>query len=374
MDFYFVYSSGGGAGDWNAIDRIFQTTMPEYFKDHILIKFGDIFFNHRSSNSIIKPRNWSLVDDARQWLINNTGDQTLRTTPNLIMDVGTTKIVSYITASNPNLSCNQIVSQFDRIMSQERILEKYCGIVNTSNIDYAVTFDIPNLFKVRTQAGIVDRDIFSDPGTKPLLIDACVRYANEIYRGTGRNADKLLTIISAGWNNDDIEGYLSRLDYTPTKLGIGGLTDYNRSTMGERLQSIDSLVDFDSMNRVHFLGCGGLKKAQIIKEVLGNRSNFSVDNTTAYNRSIDGNTSGSSMSGYFDYASKDMIRICPDTKQQILNLHRASEDVAYFSVDEMESILDSILLHQSNRSSTTTYENRARLIIHNFDVFRYNAE
>lgn len=374
MDFYFVYSSGGGAGDWNAIDRIFQSTMPEYFKDHILIKFGDIFFNHRSSNSIIKPRNWSRVDDARQWLINNTGDQTLRTTPNLIMDVGTTKIVSYITASNQNLRGNQIVSQFDRIMSQERILEKYCGIVNTSNIDYAVTFDIPNLFKVRTQAGIVDRDIFNDPGTKPLLIDACVRYANEIYRGTGRNADKLLTIISAGWSNKDIEGYLSRLDYTPTKLGIGGLTDYNRSTMGERLKSIDSLVDFDSMNRVHFLGCGGLKKAQIVKEVLGNRSNFSVDNTTAYNRSIDGNTSGSAMSGYFDYASKDMIRICPNTKQQILNLHRASEDVAYFSVDEMESILDSILLHQSNHSSPATYENRARLIIHNFDVFRYNAE
>ena len=72
MKFFFVYSSGGGAGDWNAIDRIWLNHMPQYFKDNLLIKFGDIFFNHRSSRSLIKPQYWANVDNARDWLIKNT--------------------------------------------------------------------------------------------------------------------------------------------------------------------------------------------------------------------------------------------------------------------------------------------------------------
>lgn len=38
MDFYFVYSSGGGAGDWNGVDSMFSRYMPAYLKDHILPK------------------------------------------------------------------------------------------------------------------------------------------------------------------------------------------------------------------------------------------------------------------------------------------------------------------------------------------------
>ena len=48
--------------------------------------------------------------------------------------------------------------------------------------------------------------------------------------------------------------------------------------------------------------------------------------------------------------------------------------LAHFSVNEMIDIVDSILSHQSGQSSHETYDNRAKLIIHNFDVYRYNAE
>ena len=112
MDFYFVYSSGGGAGDWNGVDRMFRRYMPDYLKDHILIKFGDIFFNHRSENSIIKPKLWNSIDNARRWIVDNTDDETMMNTPNMIMDVGTTKIVSYLSANNHSDNITNLVSLF----------------------------------------------------------------------------------------------------------------------------------------------------------------------------------------------------------------------------------------------------------------------
>ncbi len=374
MDFYFVYSAGGGAGDWGGVNRIFQSSMPSYFKDHILIKFGDIFFNHRSQKSIIKPKLWNSISNAKEWLVGNTGDASIMGYNNLMMDVGTTKIVSYITSFNTDITVRSIVSQFDRILNDENILDKYCSIIQESNIQNAVTFDIPNLFKVRTQSGNISRDLFSNSSDKSLLIDACIRYANEIYRNSGRNANKLLTIISATWDISDIEYYLSRLDYTPKKIGIGGLTDYKISLMGQKLNAIDGLINFDNFSKVHFLGCGGLAKAMKVKSSLGNRPHFSVDNTTPYNRSIDGSIDGSAMSGYYDYKTKKLIRINSSSYSQILDLHRRSEAIAYFSLEKMEEILNGILAHQSMNSSQYTYECRAKLIIHNFDVYKYNAQ
>ena len=54
MNFYFVYSGGGGAGDWGGVNRIWNNAMPDYFKDHLLIKFGDIFFNHKGTKFVFK--------------------------------------------------------------------------------------------------------------------------------------------------------------------------------------------------------------------------------------------------------------------------------------------------------------------------------
>ena len=375
MEFCFVYSSGGGAGDWNAIDRIWLTSMPVYFKNNLLIKFGDIFFNHRSSNNLLKPSYWNNTNDARLWLINNTNDDSLRETENLVMDVGTSKIVSYITHHNPQASGIDIIDEFDRIINSHRILEKYCEIIMNSNIKNAVTFDIPNLFKVRTQVGNVARNLFSEAGCRELLINASARYANFTYHNINQEKDRLMTIICAQWTDEDILRYLELLNYTPVKIAIGGLTDYSYGEFREMLIRLNKLLDFNQFNKVHFLGSGGIKKANLIISTLGNKSNFSVDNTTAYNRSIDGNTSGTSQSGYYDYMSKNMIRINPRSVDYILKLHDSvPNDRALFKTAEMEIILRSVLKHQSGQSSHETYNNRAKLIIHNFDVYKFNVE
>jgi hypothetical protein len=166
MDFYFVYSSGGGAGDWGGIDRVFRDSMPTYFKNHILLKFGDIFFNHRSATSIVKPRLWQSINDAKSWIIGNTNDTSIRNYNDMILDVGTTKIVSYITSDDAGIYARQLIARFDRILSEEGILDKYCDVIINSDIHNAVTFDIPNLFKVRSQLGSVERDLFSESNSK----------------------------------------------------------------------------------------------------------------------------------------------------------------------------------------------------------------
>ncbi|WP_046745346.1 hypothetical protein [Kordia zhangzhouensis] len=375
MDFCFVYSSGGGAGDWNAIDRIWQDSMPQYFRNNLLIKFGDIFFNHRSSNNLIKPSYWNNTDNARQWLFNNTNDNSLFETDGLVLDVGTSKIVSFITHHNENMNGVEIIQEFDRLINDEQILDKFNQIIVNSNISNAVTFDIPNLFKVRTQVGNQSRNLFSENGCRQLLIEASAKYANYTYNGIGQNPNLLLTIISAHWSDEDIEQYLNLLNYNPTKLAIGGLTDYRVAEFSEMLVRLNNLLNFSNYERVHFLGSGGIRKANIITETLGNLENFSVDNTTAYNRAIDGNKRGTSMSGYYDYVSKDLIRINPQNRSRILQLHsEVPNNRAYFSNEEMTDIIDSILLHQSNNTSHNTFNNRAKLVIHNFDVYRYNIE
>jgi hypothetical protein len=375
MKFFFVYSSGGGAGDWNAIDRIWVKNMPPYFKDNLLIKFGDIFFNHRSSKSIIKPQYWSNVGNAREWLINNTNDTSILETQNLLMDVGTSKIVSFITHHFQNATGKEIIEKFDGIINQYNILDKYCSVVLNSKIENAVTFDIPNLFKVRTQAGNVSRNLFSEPGCRELLILASAKYANYTFRNVNKESNRLMTIICAQWSDDDILRYLDLLEYTPTKIAIGGLTDYNISEFEEMLLRIDKLLNLSKYNRVHFLGSGGIKKTNLIQNTLGNITSYSVDNTTAYNRAIDGNVAGTSQSGYYDYLTKNLIRISPLNRDLIIETHKkVPSDIAHFSVNEMIEIVDSIIKHQSGQSSHETYDNRAKLIIHNFDVYRFNAE
>lgn len=371
MDFYFVYSSGGGAGDWNGLDRMFCKHMPPYLKNHLLIKFGDIFFNHRSQSSIIRPKLWKYIDNAREWIANKTQDDTMLKTPNLIMDVGTTKIVSYLSANKKANSVKDLVSGFNTILYKEKVLEKYCEMILNSNINYAVTFDIPNLFKVRSQIGDVSRAVYK--GTDKALIDASATYANEIFNGVG-DESKLLTTINGAWSDDDISYFMSKLNYSPSKLGVGGLSDLrNYNQFASRLIDLDKILDLKKISRVHFLGCGGLKKVEAIKESIGNMNNFSVDNTTPYNRSIDGNKKGSRQSCYYDYASKKKMKISPETKDMILSMHKQSEKIACFNTEEMKDIIDNVLLHQSNKSSKTTYEARGKLIMHNFDVYRYNA-
>ena len=374
MDFYFVYSSGGGAGDWKSIDRIFKTTMPDYFKNHILIKFGDIFFNHRSGASIKKPKLWKDIDNAKSWLIKNTNDSSLQEESDMIMDVGTTKIVSYLTSLGTNSNAMQLIARFDRIMYEEGVLEKYSDVIKKSKIHNAVTFDIPNLFKVRSQLGNIQRNLFDEAKCAQQLISSCADYANYIYEHSTKTPDDLLTIVNINWAKEQIQSYFKKLKYKPTKLAIGGAAFYHRSDFATALQNLNKVIKLKDYKRVHFLGCGGLERAKIIKTSLGNLPNFSVDNTTPYNRGIDGNTKGSTRSGYFDYMSGGLIRIDPNTIKTILQCHKTAGNNAYFSMEEMKTILKGILQHQSGNSSPDTYECRAKLIIHNFDVFKYRAQ
>jgi hypothetical protein len=142
----------------------------------------------------------------------------------------------------------------------------------------------------------------------------------------------------------------------------------------DTLLRLDGALTLKNYSKVHFLGCGGLAKARLIKNTLGNHSNFSVDNTTAYNRSFDGNTKGTAQSCYIDYLKNKQIRISPTTKGIILKIHSITNaKTKHFSDKEMKEIINSVLQHQSQNSSTDTYDNRAKLAIHNFDVFKDNA-
>ena len=37
MKYYFIYSAGGGAGDWNGVKRVWNNYMPTCLKSNILL-------------------------------------------------------------------------------------------------------------------------------------------------------------------------------------------------------------------------------------------------------------------------------------------------------------------------------------------------
>lgn len=375
MDFYFVYSSGGGGGDWNGIDRIWATDAPNDFKENILIKFGDIFFNHKGLKTILKPTNWKNIDNAKDWLYKNTNDKIIYENKSLILDVGTTKIVNYINAHHHDFTAEQIINKFDEILKENKILEKYAEFIEKSDIHNAITFDIPNPFKIRNQQGAIKRNIFFEEHIKVLLTEKCVEYANKTFDLLGGNTERLLTILPAFLSSKEIKNYLKQLKYKPKKLAIGALIDLNDSDFAKEIEKLHTTLDFSKFEKIHLLGCGGIKKVKIIKEVIGNFENVSVDNTTAYNRSIDGNTRGTAVSKYYDYTSKKMYNITEDNLSMILEMHNNSSNTLY-TTKEMEKILKGILIFQNGKSPSSqfSYDNRARLIMHNFDVYRMNAK
>jgi len=44
-------------------------------KSNILLKFGDIFFNHKSSTSILRKQRWNNITNIRDWLYENVKDE-----------------------------------------------------------------------------------------------------------------------------------------------------------------------------------------------------------------------------------------------------------------------------------------------------------
>lgn len=369
MDYFFIYSAGGGGGEWNGLKRVWKDKMPEVLKSNVLLKFGDVFFNHASLTRLIKPQLWNEIHNLRKWVSEAVQDEFVNEKTTLFLDSGTAKVVNQIKTNEPNITPNQLAETFQTLFTENYVLDKYVDIIQNSNINYAVTFDIPNPFKIRTQSTDTRTNIF-DATHSPLMIEISANYANELYKKLGKNQKRILTIINGLWNQEEIKLFFRRLNYKPNKLAIGGLTREGR--FGEILQNLKHFIDFSSYEKVHFLGCGGLKNVSAIKKIQLNFPNFSVDNSTAWNRAIDGNTSGTAQSGYFDYVSKKLIRIKPDTKNEILKLHSKFAN-PLFSLSEMEEILKKAIQHQSGKSNHSTYDARALLALHNTDVFRVNA-
>ena len=377
MRYYFIYSAGGGAGDWNGIKRIWNSTMPETLKSNILLKFGDIFFNHVSSANLIRPQRWNEIDNIRQWLFNNVNDNFVLDNSEILLDSGTAKIVAWIAHHNPQISSSEILNKFDSTVEELHILEKYANIIVNSNIDYAVSFDIPNPFKIRSQNGNTRTNLMNnnenDVESEQLAIQYCAKYTNKLYEeltnriGVQNAINKILITCNGEWSKEQYDYYLSLLNFEPINIAIGGLTRSMR-------HNINNLVDWNIQDylKIHYLGCGGIKNVNLLKENHLDYINSSVDVSTPLNRAIDGNINNTKWSGYFSYINNRLYRIKMETKEQILNIHRNSVNTL-FSEQEMSNIIDSILLHQNGQSSQETYNARAKLILHNSDVYRCNA-
>ena len=99
MNYYFIYSAGGGGGDWNGLKRIWNDSMSESIKSSILLKFGDIFFNHVSSSNITRPNRWSNITNLRDWLFKATNYPYVLNDSDILLDSGSAKIVGWIATS-----------------------------------------------------------------------------------------------------------------------------------------------------------------------------------------------------------------------------------------------------------------------------------
>jgi len=368
MKYYFIYSAGGGAGDWNGVKRIWRDKMPTILKERVLLKFGDLFFNHASLSTLIKPTLWNNVTDMRSWLSNAVNDPFVMSGTRILLDSGTSKIVNFI-AHNNSSSPNKIIEEFHNIVNKLKILEKYAKVIESSNIDEAVTFDVPNPFKIRTQSKITATAFFNDSHHN-ILIKRSAEYSNKLYLLLGNNQTRLLTIVNGLWSVFQINTFLRMLNYRPKKIAVAGLTRTGK-LMTDIIKKLNNIIPFNNLDMIHFLGCGGLDNSKYIKNIY-NGDNISVDNSTPMNRAIDGNTMGTSQSGYFDYVQHKLHRIKPVTINEIISLHNQYPTPIY-TTTELKIILDKILLHQSGHSSVRTYDARAQLSLHNHDVFRVNA-
>ncbi len=380
MKFYFIYSAGGGAGDWNGVKRVWLEWMPEHMKSKLLLKFGDVFLQHASGNRMIRPQRWHNIKNLRTWLYENVNDNFVYSNRcNILLDSGTAKAVNLIAHQNSEIDCDRLIDTFNQTFEENGIFDKYISVVCDSEIDSVVTFDIPNPFKIRSQNGNARLNVI-DESSNDKLIELSARYSNIIYNGIknkrgSQYADRvIMTTINGTWSKEEIDLFLSKLNYRPDKIAVGALSSVspNPDTIGCYLDNLH-FFGFERASQLHFLGCGGFKKAAVIKQFGYDGDNISVDCSTFINRSIDGSTGGNSQSGYYDYTTKRLTRIRPDTKDAILKLH-FKVDAPLYTCEEMEEILDTILLHQCGHSSNETYNARAKLIFHNADVYRFNAE
>ncbi len=378
MQYYFIYSAGGGAGEWKAINKIWKDEMPEELKNNILLKFGDIFFNHRTSRNIIKIGYWQNNLNIRQWLYENVKDKYVLSNSNIILDSGTSKIVNFIQdkSNSKDLDTCSLIQQYKNTIDENNIVKKYVDVICDSNINYAVTFDIPNPYKIRgnNQISIMKRNILEQDKSQEIM-DVTIQYANEIFEalseriGNIKAREILMPIIDGKWNRDEYMFFLSKIKFKPKNIAIGGIS--GREIKIEELEL--KKFNLEKYNRVHFLGSAGLEKINKLKKIFGDNKKYSADVSTPHNRAIDGAKSGKK-SGIYSYNDFKLTRITEENKEKILNDYKKSKVKKIYSEKQLKEIIDYVILHQEGKTSEITYENRARLFLINSDVFRLNAK
>jgi hypothetical protein len=162
--------------------------------------------------------------------------------------------------------------------------------------------------------------------------------------------------------------FMSLLDYSPKNVAVGALSEFRGRRFSDYLTQVNGF-DLQQFERIHFLGCGGIEKVKILKENGYSDCKFSVDCSTPVNRSFcDG------ISNYCIYGTGKMIKVSGENKELIMSEH-AKVLNPYYSIEEMSEILDLIVEHQRGKEYHTleTFDARAKLMLHNSDVFKVNA-
>lgn len=370
MKYYFIYSAGGGAGDWNGVKRVWNDFMPVSLKDNILLKFGDVFLNHAEPTTPCRLKRWDSINNLRQWLYDDTNDDFVLNRSRILLDSGSAKLVNFIAHNDPTISNEDLIAEFDALLDRYGILDKYVSVIKQSDINGAVTFDIPNPFKIRSRNGNARLNILNRDDNHT-LIEKSAEYANELYRKLDGAENVLYTVINGEWNHTEIERYLNLLTYTPKNIAIGGISSLRGAKFRNSVNNLESAgLHYEN---IHFLGCGGLEKVNVLHDSVFDNGATSVDCSTTINRTIDGNVSGTSQSCYYSYRSCEQLRISPQTRERILRLHSSAER-PLFGLETMTDIIDDVLKHQSNQSCEETYDARAKLLMHNCDAFKRHAE
>jgi hypothetical protein len=371
MDYYFIYSGGGGAGDWNGLKRVWKSRMPVVLKSRVLLKFGDIFFNHAKNKKLIRPGRWKQIKSVRKWLADSVDDDYINEQTTLFLDSGTAKVVNQIKTGNSNISPERLVETFQKMFVNNNVLERYIETIKQSNVDYAVTFDIPNPFKRRASVESKELNIFGKEHHSS-MVELCAEYANDAYKYLDRNQNQLFTVINGFWEKVDLELFFQKLNYYPDKIAVGGLSGTREKKYIDALLKLSEIIDFNSFEKVHFLGCGGIEKVKAMKKNELNFPHFSVDCATAINRSFENKIDGTKQVEYYDYTSKAHPKVTKENLPILLGMHKKAKN-PLFTLSEIKKILLKIIEHQSGSSSHSTYEAKASLYIHNSDVFRVNA-
>lgn len=377
MELYKIYSAGGGGGDWNGVSRVFEN-LPLRAKENILLKYGDVFLNHASSNrnEIIRSGRQVGVLNLREWFFQKTGDPDVYNI-DILLDTGAAKITSWIQADLSTVAPEVLFKEFDQIIRDNNIIDHYAKVISASKVNKAISLDIPNPFKMRAFSVVRKLNVVNHFEHQPEYIKLCADYTNELYKTLVQLENEefasnvLMATLDGAWDISELNDYMSQLNFIPKNLAFGGLIGFRGERFINCVNKIKEWLDNSGKEylQIHFLGCGGVKNSQCLLDA-GFSENCSADVSTPINRAVDGSKTGK-YSKYYAYNEMNKkIEIREDTVPLILKDNIQTNNPLY-SQNELKEMLDRILEHQSGKSSEETYNARAKLIFHNYDAYQH---